>query len=186
MQYSLRVYHPTGCEKMKRLFRNKKAVSPVVATVLMILVTMAGMSILFGFVISYSDSYKAGIGGSVLESLTVEDIWFKDSNNVQISLYNSGTMLNLGRDVDLTVATVYVSDVSNLGVSSALINPDSNVINFKRLITAGEHYPGIHSDGQPNLPINCRFDQGFVHGNTYSFKIVTMRGSNFEAQATYT
>ena len=60
---------------MKKLFRNRKAVSPVIATVLMILVTMAGMTILFGFVISYSDSYKAGIGSSVMESLTVEDIW---------------------------------------------------------------------------------------------------------------
>jgi flagellin-like protein len=55
---------------MRRIFKNKKAVSPVIATVLMILVTMAGMTILFAFVASYSDSYRAGVGGSVLESLT--------------------------------------------------------------------------------------------------------------------
>ena len=65
---------------MKRLFRNKKAVSPVIATVLMILVTMAGMTILFGFVISYSDTYKAGVGSSVMESLTIEDIWLSPNN----------------------------------------------------------------------------------------------------------
>ena len=60
---------------MKRLFKNKKAVSPVIATVLMIMVTMAGMTILFGFVTSYSQIYKEGAGSQVLELLTVEDIW---------------------------------------------------------------------------------------------------------------
>ena len=70
---------------MKKLFKNRKAVSPVIATVLMILITMAGMAILFGFVISYSDSYKSGIGGSVMESITVEDIWLRPSNASQPS-----------------------------------------------------------------------------------------------------
>ena len=41
----------------------------------MIMVTMAGMAILFGFVISYSDAYKKGVGSSVMESLTIEDVW---------------------------------------------------------------------------------------------------------------
>ena len=63
-----------------KLFKNKKAVSPVIATVLMIMVTMAGMAILFGFVISYSDGYKAGVGSSVMESLTIEDIWISPNS----------------------------------------------------------------------------------------------------------
>ena len=96
MPYSLQVYHQTGCEQMMKLFRNKKAVSPVIATVLMILVTMAGMAILFGFVISYSDAYKSGVGSSVMESLTIEDIWISPPSvtnslyTVELSIYNVG------------------------------------------------------------------------------------------------
>jgi flagellin-like protein len=60
---------------MKKTFGSKKAISPVIATVLMILITMTGMTLLFVFVSSYSESYKAGIGSSVMESVTIEDIW---------------------------------------------------------------------------------------------------------------
>ena len=62
---------------MRKTSNNRRAVSPVIATVLMILVTMVGMTILFAFVASYSDNYKAGVGSSVMESLTVEDIWLQ-------------------------------------------------------------------------------------------------------------
>ncbi len=94
---------------MKKLFRNKKAVSPVIATVLMIMVTMAGMAILFGFVISYSDAYKAGVGSSVMESLTIEDIWL--SPNSPNGLYNSQVQIsvyNVGK-VDSTITSIYVN-----------------------------------------------------------------------------
>ena len=49
---------------MRKRYHNKKAVSPVIATVLMMLVTMVGMTFLFAFVTSYTDNYKAGIGSS--------------------------------------------------------------------------------------------------------------------------
>jgi flagellin-like protein len=153
---------------MKRLFRNKKAVSPVIATVLMILVTMAGMTILFGFVISYSDSYKAGIGSSVMESLTIEDIWIQSTNTVNVTVYNVGTKTNLGTDsgMDITIATIYVN-------GTALTNPVSTTIDFKNyVVNAGSHLT-IKGSGFFNV------------GNTYDFKIVTTRGSNFEAQAKY-
>ncbi len=63
---------------MKRnLFNNRKGVSTVIGTILMILVVMAGMSILFGALIVYSDDFHSGSGSSVLESLTVEDVQFR-------------------------------------------------------------------------------------------------------------
>ncbi len=45
----------------------------------MIMVVMAGMSILFGALIVYSDNFHSGIGSSVLESITVEDVYFSSS-----------------------------------------------------------------------------------------------------------
>jgi flagellin-like protein len=86
---------------MRKLYRNKKALSPVISTILMIMVVMVGMSVAFSYVVVYSDTYKAGIGGSVLESLTIEDIWIQPNNNVNtvnITVYNSATSTNLGTD----------------------------------------------------------------------------------------
>jgi flagellin-like protein len=157
---------------VKSLFKNKKAVSPVIATVLMILVTMAGMTILFAFVASYSENYKAGLGGSVMESLTIEDVWVKPDRTVQVSVYNAATKANLGTDVDLNVATIYVDGL-------ALINNDPtsitnyNTINFKdKPVKAGDHVIFICrlSSTSPTLI------------GTHDIAITTLRGSNFKDQ----
>jgi flagellin-like protein len=151
---------------MKRLFKNKKAVSPVIATVLMILVTMAGMSILFGFVISYSDSYKKGVGSSVMESLTVEDIWLSpgsssyasdSAHTVQLSVYNVGK-------VDSTITSAYVN---------GLALTKSGTLNLKEQIAMGH-----------NLTITLNGNQPWSRGQQYTFRISTLSGSNFDI--TYT
>ena len=80
----------------------------------MILVVMVGMSLVFAYVTVYSSSYQAGVGSSVLESMTIEDVWIQNSNTVQISVYNTATQANLGTNsgVDITVATIYVNGVA--------------------------------------------------------------------------
>ena len=102
----------------RKLCRNRKGVSTVIGTILMILVVMAGMSILFGALIVYSDNFHSGSGSSVLESITVEDVYFTNLN-VQISIYNTGK-------VDLTIANVYID--------SKMAGPIPNL-----LIKQGEH-----------------------------------------------
>ena len=144
---------------MKKLFMNRKAVSPVIATVLMIMVTMAGMAILFGFVISYSDAYKAGVGSSVMESLTIEDTWISPSSvpdpvhTVQLSVYNVGK-------VDSTITSAYVN---------GLALTKSGNLNLKESITIGQH-----------LTIALNWNQAFGHGQQYTFRISTLSGSNFD------
>ncbi len=96
---------------------------------------MVGMSVAFSYVVVYSDNYKAGVGSSVLESLTIEDIWIKNSQTVQISVYNTGTKTNLGTDVgiDLTVATIYVNGTALIPMSNG------NTLEFNQTISAGAH-----------------------------------------------
>ena len=148
---------------MKKLFRNRKAVSPVIATVLMILVTMAGMSILFGFVISYSDAYKAGVGSSVMESLTIEDIWLSPhsttyNSEVQISVYNVGK-------VDSTITSMY---------ANGLKLTENGNLNLNKPIAVGQHLT-ITLDWSPNR---------WVHGQEYTFRVSTLSGSNFDIKYT--
>jgi flagellin-like protein len=151
---------------MKRLFKNKKAVSPVIATVLMILVTMAGMSILFGFVISYSDSYKKGVGSSVSESLIIEDVWLSpgslryDSDSehtVQLSVYNVGK-------VDSTITSTYVNGLA--------LTRNGN-LNLKEHIAVGHH-----------LNISLNWNQAWIEGQEYTFRVSTLSGSNFDMKYT--
>jgi flagellin-like protein len=98
---------------MMRLLRNRKAVSPVISTVLMILVVMVGMSLLFAFFVSYARDFQTGSGSAVLESMTIEDVWFKGSNEAQIWVYNVGK-------VNFTIASVYVNDQN-----ANFYNPDN-------------------------------------------------------------
>jgi flagellin-like protein len=146
---------------MKKLLRNRKAVSPVIATVLMIMVTMAGMAILFGFVISYSDSYKAGIGSSVMESLIVEDIWLRPYNAsdpayaMQISVYNAGK-------VDSTITSVYVNGLKLTDTFGG------QNFNLKEDVAVGKH-----------ATITLYWNNAWGSGS-YVFRIATQRGSNID------
>lgn len=134
----------------------------------MILVVMVGMSLVFAYVAVYADNYKTGVGSSVLESLTIEDVWVDGSQTVHVWVYNSGTQANLGAAVNLNVATIYVN-------GSALINNQADAgsnygtINFnEQSVNAGQHVQFIGESSQP------------LTSGTHEITIVTMRGSNFK------
>jgi flagellin-like protein len=88
---------------MRKLFRNRRAVSPVVSAVLMILVVMVGMSLLFAFFVNYTRDFQTGSGSAVLESMTVEDVWFKQGSAAEVWVYNVGK-------ASFTITSVYVND----------------------------------------------------------------------------
>jgi hypothetical protein len=139
----------------RKLFKNRKGVSTVIGTILMIMVVMAGMSILFGALIVYSDSYHSGSGSSVLESIIVEDAYFKDPNTVRLSIYNTGK-------VDLTIVNVYING------QMATISP------AKLSIIEGDHEF-----------LTMTPPSAFSIGTGYAFKIVTQRGTGFEGTYTW-
>ena len=85
---------------VKGLFRSRKAVSSVLGAVLMMLIVMTGMSILFGFFVSYAGDFRAGAGSAVLESIMVEDVWI-NGGSAEVWVYNTGK-------VNFTIASVYV------------------------------------------------------------------------------
>ncbi|MGA2767716.1 MAG: archaellin/type IV pilin N-terminal domain-containing protein [Candidatus Bathyarchaeia archaeon] len=87
---------------MSGLSRNRKAVSSVIGTILMILVVVIGMSMAFGYFVNFVKDYQAGRGASVMELISVEDVWFKvGGNNVEMWLYNYGK-------VGVKMSTFYV------------------------------------------------------------------------------
>ncbi len=145
---------------MKKLFRtrkNNRALSTVISTILMIMVVMIGMTLLFAYVTVYAQNYKEGVGGAVMESLTIEDVWFTGDKTVQISLYNTGK-------VDCQVAGVYDNGL-------ALSNPT----NLNTQVTVGEH-----------LLIVAQCPQDWAAwSSANNLKIVTSRGSEFTGSFNY-
>jgi flagellin-like protein len=89
---------------VRKLFRSRRAVSPVVSTVLMMLVVIIGMSLLFAFFVNYARDFQTGSGSAVLESMTIEDVWFRESPiRAEVWVYNVGK-------VNFTITSVYVND----------------------------------------------------------------------------
>jgi flagellin-like protein len=138
---------------MKRLLKNKKALSPVLSTILMIVIVVIGMTIAFGFFVNYVRDFQAGRGSSVMELLDVEDVWFKPASDVEIQLYNYGK-------IDAKISSVYV---------------DGLLVDFTPTeiqVLVGKHAKMTISLTSPWAP----------NGVSYDIKIVTERGSVFEGE----
>jgi flagellin-like protein len=138
---------------MMRLFRNRKAVSPVISTVLMILIVITGMSLLFAFFVNYTRDFQTGSGSAVLESMVIEDVWFKDTGQVEVWVYNVGR-------INFDITAVYVNG------TWANINAGSDFA-----VSVGKH---------GRLTVTSQLPYALY--NTYDFKIVTERGSAFEGR----
>lgn len=144
---------------MRKLCRNKRALSTVISTILMILVVMVGMTILFAFVDVYAQSYKAGIGSSVLESLTIEDICLNSTSSPVVAYTNQATLCvyNSGQ-IDANITGIYINGVAA-----------TNGININIPVPVGDHV---------RIPVYA--SSSWQSGVTYDFKVSTVRGSDFE------
>jgi FlaG/FlaF family flagellin (archaellin) len=158
---------------MKKLFRTRKnrALSTVISTILMIMVVMIGMTLLFAYVTVYAQNYKEGVGGAVMESLTIEDVMVQsDKRTLSVTVYNSANKANLGSDVDIRINAIYVGGV-------ALINVIDGTINFNE--------PPVNAAaGQNHITFTCRLsstEPDLQTGGMYDISIVTQRGSTFKA-----
>jgi len=119
---------------MRRLFGSRRALSPVLSTVLMILVTIIGMSVLFGFFVNYAKDFQVGSGSAVRESLVIEDVCFNGTRHAEVWVYNVGK-------IDLTVSAVYVDDklVSSFAAVDVAVG-EHEVLMLKSPFRAGDTY----------------------------------------------
>jgi flagellin-like protein len=146
---------------MKRMLRSRKGVSPVLATVLMIVIAVIGMNILFAFAVNYATDFQLGRGSSVLESLVIEMVyWDGVSTNADIWVYNVGK-------VDLEIGNVYVND----RLASITEIDDVPVIEQTLVaVPVGNHTKiGVTADS-------------FNVGGRQLYKLATARGSIFEGR----
>jgi len=87
---------------MKRLLRNRKAITPVLSNVLMMLIAVAGMSIAITATYVITANFHDIMG----ERFIVEDVWFRTGGVISIYLRNTGK-------VPIRPSAVYVNYMAN-------------------------------------------------------------------------
>ena len=142
---------------MNGVMKNRRAVSPVLSTVLAILIVTLAMNAIFSYFVGYVINFQQGRGSARQEMIEVEDIWFKNSpsKQVMISIYNYG-------DLDVKIVTVYVN---GLPVKAEDQNHQWPIV--------------VPPKGLVDIYIVKVNWQPYVQ---YQFKLVSERGSSFNAE----
>jgi flagellin-like protein len=151
---------------MRNIKRNRRAVSPVLSTVLLILIVVVGMSMVFAFFVDYVADYQSGRGSSVMERIEIEDVRFVSNDTIEMWLYNYG---EIEAEFDLMfVNGLAVKNFTYTGAIPGLYDMDSD---GTLELPAGAH-------ARFNVTLNYDWAPDFP----YNIRIVTERGSAFERE----
>lgn len=102
--------------RMRKMFKSRKALSPVIASIILIAVTVA-VAIA---VAAWMGALSVGFMGS--SSVTITDVSFKAPGNVTLTVKNTGTKT-------VTIATVKVNNQNVNGTSPATLTLDPGISN---------------------------------------------------------
>ena len=143
-----------------------RAVSPVLSTVILVLIVVLGMSLVFAFFVDYVSDYQRGRGGSVMELVEIEDVQFTGDDGVEVWLYNYGK-------IEFEVDAVYVNGLKmeefNFTGKSSVELYDSDEDGSVEVI------PSAHAKFNVTL-------SGGSSAVAYVFRVVTERGSAVERE----
>ena len=144
---------------MRSILKSKKGISPILATLLLIVIAVAAVIVTYAWVMTFTTS-TTNQAGAVL---TFENVRFYSEDEVEIVIRNSGTN-------DAKVVEIYqgTSSGSLEKQNSVDYDPDTQIVNAGSSIA-------IDFDMGPN----------WVSGTRYHFKVVTEEGLSipYSAQA---
>ena len=137
---------------MKRMLKSKEGISPILATLLLIVIAVAAVIVTYAWVMTFTSS-TTGQSGAVL---SVENIRYYNSSGlkVDITIRNSGT-------ADAEVVEVYQ------GTSSSNLEPVSSVT-----------YDPTTQLVSVDSSLKITFSLSWSDGTRYYFKVVTEAGQN--------
>jgi len=144
---------------MRNILKSKKGISPILATLLLIVIAVAAVIVTYAWVMTFTSSTTSQAGAM----LTVENVRFYSSDDIEITVRNSGTG-------DAKVAEVYegpsTSELQKADVRD--YDPDTQIVSAGSSIT-----------------IDIRLEANWESGTRYYFKVVTEEGFSlpFSAEA---
>ena len=127
---------------MKNILKSKKGISPILATLLLIVIAVSAVIVTYAWVMTFTGNTTSQAGAI----LTVENTrFYGDGDNIEIILRNSGT-------ADATVDTVYVgtssSDLVKQATGSLVFDPASRIITAGSTVNIGISGTDIWTDGE--------------------------------------
>jgi flagellin-like protein len=136
---------------MRSIIKSKKGISPILATLLLIVIAVAAVIVTYAWVMTFTSSTTNQAGAI----LTVENVrFYTDSSTdyVEVTLRNSGT-------ADAKIVEVYA------GTSSTALIPQSSVIYdpTTKMVSEGS-----------SLSVTIQYD--WTEGTRYHFKMATEAG----------
>jgi flagellin-like protein len=135
---------------MRSILKSKKGISPILATLLLIVIAVAAVIVTYAWVMTFTGS-TTGQAGAVL---TVENVRFYSADDIEITVRNSGT-------ADAKIVEVYQ------GPSTSELQKES--------VRSYDPTTQIASAGS-SLMINIRLDDDWESGTRYYFKVVSEEG----------
>lgn len=135
---------------MTKICKSKKGISPILATLLLIVIAVAAVIVTYAWVMTFTSS-TANQAGAILN---VENIRFHSENEVEIVMRNSGTS-------NARIVEVYQ------GTESASLEKQSDVIY--------NPYTQIVGEGS-SIQIDLTLEDDWVSGTRYYFKVITEEG----------
>jgi len=142
---------------MRSIIKSKKGISPILATLLLIVIAVAAVIVTYAWVITFTGTTTQNAGAL----LQPENVRFYSDDDIEITIRNSGTG-------NAKIVEVYqgpsTSELEKLEVRE--YDPDTQIVNAGSSIT-----------------IDIRLDDDWESGTIYYFKVVTEEGYNLPFQA---
>ena len=135
---------------MRSIMKSKKGISPILATLLLIVIAVAAVIVTYAWVITFTSSTT----GDADVLLSSENVRFHSGDYIEITIRNAGT-------ADTKIATVYQGpSTSELQVEDVeSYDPDTQIC------AAGS-----------SIVISITLDDSWESGTRYHFKVVTEGG----------
>jgi len=134
--------------------KNRRGVSHIFSNVLILLVIIIASSITFSYVANYVGDYQSGRGAVLLQRLLFEDVWFKEYNKIEITIYNYGK-------VSSKVVEVFI---------------DNRICSIYNIDDPTETYVAIPVEEHRTIVVNFEWSSGSAH----NLKLLTERGYTVE------
>jgi len=145
-----------------KTLKNKKAVSPIIATLLLILIAVAAGVIIYVWATSYIGQQIGSVGGQ--ETFVITNVKY---NKISGTNYVNVTVINQGISaINITTIKVYASDYSTL------VATNTTTTTYHGALIA----PGTTST-LTNIQLNLVTGQQIIKGQSYVLEVTTVKGN---------
>lgn len=143
--------------------KEKRAISPIIATLLLILIAIAAGVVVYAYVLGFiGNSINQNGTGPSSESLTI-NAWVVESNDTSVLIFVQNTGSN---PINITSAFFYNSAGSLLTQNTTLAGYGST------------HGAGVIVNSGATGSVYVKGVSGFVKGQSYQAKVVTTLGGS--------